>query len=103
MIPQYTQAGLLNEMRILATPATIDNTPTCGNQEDYVAMGYNACKKAGSAAEKLEYILAIELLSAYETQQFLDTDVKRSAATEAVMKDKVMNLPWFSRLQDQRK
>ena len=27
MIPQYTQAGLLNEMRILATPQTIDNTP----------------------------------------------------------------------------
>ena len=93
MIPQYTQAGLLNEMRILATPATIDNTPTCGNQEDYVAMGYNACKKAGSAAEKLEYILAIELLSAYETQQFLDTDVKRSAATEAVMKEIGRHVP----------
>lgn len=68
MIPQYTQAGLLNEMRILSTPASIDNTPTCGNQEDYVAMGYNATKKALIAAEKLEYILAIELLSVYEAQ-----------------------------------
>ena len=87
MIPQYTQAGLLNEMRGLATPATIDNTPTCGNQEDYVAMGYNACKKAGDAAEKLEYILAIELLSAYQTQQFLDTGVNRAPATDAVMKE----------------
>lgn len=87
MIPQYTQAGLLNEMRGLATPATIDNTPTCGNQEDYVAMGYNACKKAGAAAEKLEYILAIELLSAYQTQQFLDTGVNRAPATDAVMKE----------------
>ena len=27
MIPQYTQAGLLNEMCGLATPSTIDNTP----------------------------------------------------------------------------
>ena len=63
MIPQYTQAGLLNEMRVLASPATIDNTPTCGNQEDYVAMGYFACRKAVTVAEKLEYILAIELLS----------------------------------------
>lgn len=85
MIPQYTQAGLLNEMRNLAVPATIDNTPTCGNQEDYVAMGYYACKKAGDAAEKLEYILAIELLSAFEAQQFLDPDVKRSSAVKAVL------------------
>lgn len=87
MIPQYTQAGLLNEMRMLATPATIDNTPTCGNQEDYVAMGYNACKKAGKAAEKLQYILAIELLSAFQTQQFTPAEVKRSSATAALLKE----------------
>lgn len=93
MIPQYAQAGLLNEMRILATPATIDNTPTCGNQEDYVAMGYNACKKAGPISEKLEYILAIELLSAYEAQQFLDPDVKRSSATAAVLKEIGKHVP----------
>lgn len=87
MIPQYAQAGLLNEMRMLATPSTIDNTPTCGNQEDYVSMGYNACKKAGPVAEKLEYILAIELLSAFEAQQFLDPEVKRSSASAAVLKE----------------
>ena len=46
MIPQYAQAGLLNDMRMLCTPATIDNTPTCGNQEDYVSMGYNSAKKS---------------------------------------------------------
>ena len=86
MIPQYTQAGLLNELRMLATPSTIDNTPTCGNQEDYVAMGYNACKKAGSAAEKLEYILAIELLSGYQAQQFLDAKLSRGAGSAAVLK-----------------
>ena len=85
MIPQYTQAGLINEMRGLATPSTIDNTPTCGNQEDYVAMGYPACKKSGPMAEKLESVLAIELLSAYQVQQFVDPDVKRSPATQAVL------------------
>lgn len=84
MIPQYTQAGLLNEMRVLASPATIDNTPTCGNQEDYVAMGYFACKKAGQIAEKLEYILAIELLSDYQAQQFQDKDVRRSSVSETI-------------------
>lgn len=84
MIPQYTQAGLLNDMRILSTSATIDNTPTCGNQEDYVANGYNASKKAINIAEKLEYILAIELLSAYQSYQFLDSKLKKSSVTQAV-------------------
>lgn len=48
-------------------------------------MGYNACLKAGPVAEKLEYILAIELLSAYEAQQFLEPDLPRSTATAAVL------------------
>ena len=97
MIPQYTQAGLLNEMRGLATPSTIDNTPTCGNQEDYVAMGYNACKKAGAMAEKLEYILAIELLSAYQVQQFLDPEVPRGPATAAVLREIGKQVPVMER------
>ena len=97
MIPQYTQAGLINEMRGLATPSTIDNTPTCGNQEDYVAMGYHACKKAGAMAEKLEYILAIELLSAYQVQQFVDPDVPRSPATTAVLREIGKHVPVMER------
>lgn len=86
MIPQYTQAGLLNDMRILSTSATIDNTPTCGNQEDYVAMGYNASKKALAITEKLEYILAIELLSSFESQGFIDKDLKRSSLSGKIFK-----------------
>ena len=93
MIPQYTQAGLINEMRGLATPSTIDNTPTCCNQEDYVAMGYLACKKSGPMAEKLEYVLAIELLSAYQVQQFVDPEVKRSPATQAVLDEIAKHVP----------
>ncbi len=87
MIPQYTQAGLLNDMRILSTSATIDNTPTCGNQEDYVAMGYNASKKAITINEKLEYILAIELLSAYETQGFLKDGLHRSSVSRKIFEE----------------
>ena len=93
MIPQYAQAGLINEMRGLATPSTIDNTPTCGNQEDYVAMGYYACKKAGPIAEKLEYVLAMELLSAFQVQQFVDPDVARSSATAAVLAEIGAHVP----------
>ena len=93
MIPQYTQAGLLNYMRILSTPATIDNTPTCGNQEDYVAMGYNASKKAITVVEKLEYILAIELLSAFQAQPFLDPERKRGAGSERVLEEIGKHVP----------
>lgn len=68
----------------MSTSSTIDNTPTCGNQEDYVANGYNASKKAIEIAEKLEYILAIELLSAYQSYQFLDSNLKKSSVTQSV-------------------
>lgn len=93
MIPQYTQAGLLGDMRILSTSSCIDNTPTCGNQEDYVAMGYNASKKAVSIVDKLEYILAIELLSVFEAQVFLDPSLKRSSATANVLLELGENIP----------
>lgn len=85
MIPQYTQAGLLNDMKILSHPATVDGIPTCGNQEDYVAMGYNASKKARQIAEKLEYILAIELLSVYQAHQFVEQELLPGSATKAVL------------------
>lgn len=85
MIPQYTQAGLLNDMKILSHPASVDGIPTCGGQEDYVAMGYNAAKKALAVAEKLEYILAIELLSVFQAQQFKPEGMQPGAASEAVL------------------
>lgn len=93
MIPQYTQAGLLGDMRMLSTPSTIDNTSTCGNQEDYVAMGYNAAKKSVQIAEKLEYILAIELLSAYESQVFLDPSLARSPVTAKILAEIGQHVP----------
>lgn len=85
MIPQYTQAGLLNDMKILSTPASIDSVTTSANQEDYVSMGYNATKKALQISEKFEYILAIELLSAYQAQQFVDASIERGEGTAAVI------------------
>ncbi len=96
MIPQYTQAGLLNDMRILSSPASVDNTPTCAGQEDYVAMGYNAAKKAVAVAEKLEYILAIELLSAFQAQDFLEPGLKRGAGSAAVLEAVGRRVPRMS-------
>jgi histidine ammonia-lyase len=85
MVPQYTQAGLLNDMKILSYPATVDNIPTCADQEDYVSMGYNAAKKAQEVATKLEYVLAIELLSVYCAHQFVEDGLSPGAASKAVL------------------
>lgn len=71
MISQYTAAGILGEMRVLAHPSTIDNIPTSANQEDYVSMGYNASKKALQVSELLEIITAIELLVSAQGLEFL--------------------------------
>jgi histidine ammonia-lyase len=70
MIPQYTAAGLLNEIRVLSHPATIDNTSTCANQEDVVSFAYLAAKKAYQISKKLEYILAIEFMAAVQALDF---------------------------------
>ncbi|SCZ80207.1 HAL/PAL/TAL family ammonia-lyase [Acidaminobacter hydrogenoformans] len=99
MIPQYTQAGLLNDMKTLSHPSSVDSIPTCGGQEDYVAMGYNAAKKALSLAEKLEYILAIELLSIYQAHQFLDPGIKPASVSAALFNELKKHIPTMT--QDQ--
>lgn len=62
MIPQYTAAGLMNELKLLAIPASIDSIPTCAGQEDPVSMAYNAANRAIEAVRKLNYIIAIDIM-----------------------------------------
>lgn len=93
MIPQYSQAGLLNDMKILSHPATVDSIPTCADQEDYVAMGYNSAKKAREVAKKLEYVLAIELLSIYSAHQFVESDLSPGSASQAVLSRIAQSVP----------
>lgn len=83
MIPQYTQAGLLNDLKMLASPSTADSVSTSAGQEDYVAMGYNACKKSLEVVKKLEYILAVEMMSAYQAQQFVGKETGAESSAEA--------------------
>lgn len=71
MIPQYTAAGLVNEIKHLAVPVTVDSVSTSANQEDPVSMAYYAAKKAGQSVRKLQYVVAIEIYTALQAMDFL--------------------------------
>jgi histidine ammonia-lyase len=64
MIPQYTSAALVNENKVLATPASVDTIATCQLQEDHVSMGGTSAFKLMQIVENTTYVLGIELLTA---------------------------------------
>ncbi|MDX6611810.1 MAG: histidine ammonia-lyase [Blastocatellia bacterium] len=70
MIAQVTAVALLNEMKILAHPASVDNLPTSGGKEDHVSMGMTAATKLRTIVENSEYVIAIELLAAAEGLEY---------------------------------
>jgi histidine ammonia-lyase len=70
MIPQYTTAALVSENKTLCFPASADSIPTSLGQEDHVSMGSISGRKLASILDNLEYILAIELLSACQAIEF---------------------------------
>lgn len=70
MIPQYTTAALVTENKTLCFPASADSIPTSLGQEDHVSMGSISGRKLNRVLDNLEYILAIELLSACQAIEF---------------------------------
>jgi histidine ammonia-lyase len=64
MIAQYTQAGIVSELKRLAVPASVDSIPSSAMQEDHVSMGWSAARKLRRALDGLTTVLAIELLTA---------------------------------------
>jgi histidine ammonia-lyase len=64
MIAQYTQAGIVSEMKRLAAPASVDSIPSSAMQEDHVSMGWGAARKLRRSIDGLSRVLAIELLTA---------------------------------------
>jgi len=83
MIPQYTSAGLLGEIKVLSHPSTIDSISTCANQEDPVSMGYFAAKKALSVSKKLQYMVSIEIMVSLQAIDLLKP-LKQSPVTTKV-------------------
>ncbi len=70
MIPQYTTAALVTENKTLCFPASADSVPTSLGQEDHVSMGSISGRKLYQILDNLEYILAIELMSACQAIEF---------------------------------
>jgi histidine ammonia-lyase len=70
MIAHVAAVALLNEMKVLAHPASVDNLPTSGGKEDHVSMGMTAATKLRSVVECAEHVLAVELLAAAEGLEY---------------------------------
>jgi len=64
MIAQYTQAGIVSELKRLAMPASVDSIPSSAMQEDHVSMGWSAARKLRRSVDGLTRVLAIEVLTA---------------------------------------
>jgi histidine ammonia-lyase len=82
MIPQYTTAALVTENKTLCFPASADSIPTSLGQEDHVSMGSISGRKLNQVIDNLEYILAIELMSACQAIEFR-RPLKSSAILES--------------------
>lgn len=83
MISQYTQAALVSENKILASPASVDSIPVSGNQEDHVSFGNIAARKAREIIRNTEAVVAIQLLAVCQAYEFR-RPLKPSKAFQAV-------------------
>ncbi len=83
MIAQYTQAGLVSEMKRLAVPASVDSIPSSAMQEDHVSMGWHAARKLRRSLDALADVLAIELVAGARAMA-LRAPLTASPVTQAV-------------------
>jgi len=83
MMAQITAAALVSECKALAYPASVDSIPTSANKEDHVSMSPIAARKLAAIVRNLEWVLAIELLTAFQAMEFL-RPLRSSAPLERV-------------------
>jgi len=70
MVAQYVAAALVNEIKVLAHPASIDSIPTSAGMEDFVSMGATSAHKLLQIVEKAQQVIAIEILCAAQMLDF---------------------------------
>ncbi len=85
MIAQYTQAGIVSELKRLAVPASVDSIPSSAMQEDHVSMGWAAARKLRRSVDGLTRVLAVEVLTAARALD-LRAPLDPSPATGAVVR-----------------
>lgn len=85
MIAQYTQAGIVSEMKRLAVPASVDSIPSSAMQEDHVSMGWAAARKLRRSVDGLARVLAVEVLTAARALD-LRAPLEPAPATGAVVR-----------------
>jgi histidine ammonia-lyase len=103
MIAQVTAAGLMAELRVLASPASTGSLPTSGNQEDFVSMGMTSALKLAQAVSLARLIIGIELMTATRaldllnfgsTTPLLDEAIRRFRTyVPAWTEDRVLSIP----------
>lgn len=70
MMLQVSAVALLNEAKVLAHPASVDNVPTDGGKEDHVSMGMTSATKLRSIVKLAEMATAIELVTAAQALDY---------------------------------
>jgi len=70
MIAQYTQAGIVAELKRLAVPASVDSIPSSAMQEDHVFLGWHAGRKLRRSVDGLRRVIVVEILTAAQALDF---------------------------------
>ena len=89
MIPQYTAAGLVGEIRGLCIPATGDSIPVSANWEDPISMAWWAAMKAVDVTRKLHYIQAIELMVMARAFDLTPAEAGKFSSITMLVHDKI--------------
>ena len=84
MIAQYTQAGIVSELKRLAVPASVDSIPSSAMQEDHVSMGWAAARKLRKSVDGVSRVLAIELLTSARAMD-MRAPIEASPVSQAVV------------------
>ncbi|MPZ62379.1 MAG: histidine ammonia-lyase [Propionibacteriales bacterium] len=85
MIAQYTQAGIVSELKRLAMPASVDSIPSSAMQEDHVSMGWSSGRKLRRALDGLTRVIGVEILTAARALD-LRAPLEPAPATAAVVR-----------------
>ncbi len=86
MMAQIVSASLASENRTLSFPASVENIPTTGGQEDHVSMGTISALKAWKIVNNTKMIISAEILCAAQALEFLKPKKSSSAIRKFIEK-----------------